>query len=551
MNGIHRAYLIIGVIFFSPLLNAATDTLATHLGPINISWVSDRYTGYNIKGEPLNVQNIDNQLPSTFLADIYAKIPDGRRVNPDFIDADSKSNLIIDDDFEGQVTVSVTFLNEGAFFRNTFGYFLYDPSSPPQTFTDISEHKIVFPNASKPNAGLLDQGDTVPLDVTLTAGQAMGFFVIPNGWGFSSSYAELESSGYWNQAFYSLPHLNPEPDGVKPHNVVFYDAQSELLVIAFEDYYRMQGDNDFNDMIFSLDVTPVGALEGINNDGTVEDDNYNVLTEEEPYSPSSSTYYPSASGYATIMFEDRWPRMGDYDFNDLVVKYRYYLEKDASDNLLSLELKYHIQSIGAEYHNGFALHLPNVSKANIKAASLVKAGETFALQPEQNASEVIFILSEDVWQEISTSCSMFRTMPSCKDDISSQFVFNVEFNQPVTQLSVGLPPYDLFIFASENKPHGEFTGRQWEVHLKEFSGTSMFNQGQYGLHDDNSNGSNSFVNSNNFPWVINVLDDIDQPSEGNDILKGYPDFQEWVINSGQSHTNWYKPERSVGSYVYK
>lgn len=552
MTGNHLWYVSIGIACISPVLNAATDTLDTRLGPINISWVSDRYSGYNVQGEPLNVENINDQLPGTFLTDIYAKIPDGRRVNPDFIDAESKSNLVIDDDFEGQVTVSVTFLNEGAYFRNTFGYFLYDPNSPPQTFTDISEHKIVFPNASKPNAGLLNQGDTVPLDVTLTAGQAMGFFVIPNGWGFSSSYAELESSGYWNQAFYSLPHLNPEPDGVKQHNVVFYDTQSELLVIAFEDYYRMQGDNDFNDMIFSLDVTPIGALEGINDDGTVGDDNYNVLIEEEEPTPiASSNYYPSASGYATIMFEDRWPQMGDYDFNDLVVKYRYYLEKDGSNNLSSFELKYNIQAIGAEYHNGFALHLPNVTKANIKAASIQKSGETHTLIPEEGASEVIFILSEDVWQDVSTNCSMFRTMPSCKDAISSEFVLNVEFNQPVTQSSIGLPPYDLFIFASEGKPHGEFTGRQWEVHLKEFAGTSLFNQGQYGLYDDNSNGSNSFVNSNNFPWALNVLDSIDQPSEGKDILKGYPDFAQWVINSGQSYTNWYKPVRSVENYIYK
>ncbi len=537
--------------FFSTLVSAEPDTLDTRLGPINISWVSDRNTGYNVKGEPLNVVNINDQLPATFLADIYAKIPDGRRVNPDYIDTDSKSNLVIDNDFEGQATVSVTFLNEGAYFRNTFGYFLYDPNSPPQTFTDIAEHKIVFPNASKPNAGLLDQGDTVPLDIKLTAGQAMGFFVIPNGWGFTSSYAELESSGYWAQAFYSLPHLNPEPEGVKQHNVVFYDTQSELLVIAFEDYYRMQGDNDFNDMIFSLDVTPVGALEGINDDGTVTDTNYNLLIEEDLTPTTSSSYYPSASGYATIMFEDRWPKMGDYDFNDLVIKYRYYLEKDANNNLLSLELKYKIQAIGADYHNGFALHFPNVTKSNIKSATLQKSGSTVTLQPEEAASEVIFILSADVWQDVSTNCNMFRTLPSCKNVISSEFVLNVEFNQSVAESSVGLPPYDLFIFASEGKPHGEFAGRQWEVHLKEFSGTSLFNQVQFGLHDDNSNATNSFVNSNNFPWAINVLDDFEQPLEGKDIQKGYPDFAQWVINSGASHTDWYKPARSVVNYIYK
>ncbi|MCL2915540.1 LruC domain-containing protein [Shewanella corallii] len=528
---------------------AADATLTTHSGPIAIDWISDRYAGYDRVGDPLNVTNINSELPTTFLTDIYSRIPDGRRVNPDYIDGTSRSNLVIDDDFSGQVTVSATFLNEGAFFRNTFGYFLYDPDSPPQTFMDIAEHKIIFPNASKPPAGGLVQGDSVPLDVELVAGQAMGFFVIPNGWGFSSSYAELESSGYWNQPFYSLPHLNPEPEGEKQHNVVFYDTQSELLVIGFEDVHRRQGDNDFNDLIFSLTVTPIYALEGIDAGGSVEGEGYNLLN-DTPEPAGSTSYYPSRTGYGTLMYEDMWPIMGDYDFNDLVVKYRYTIDKNYLGAVESLEMTYQIQAIGADYHNGFALHLPNVLKSNIQSASITYGQESVTLTPEADAGEVVFILSADVWADISSQCGMFRTVKDCNETMGQEYVFAVEFTEAVSESSLGLPPYDPFIFATVGKYHGNFSGRQWEVHLKEFSGTSLFNVGWMGLHDDNSNAINSFVNDNNMPWAMNLADGFAHPVERVDIQQAYPDFRTWVLSSGGEKTDWYERRKAVLEKIF-
>ena len=38
--------------------------------------------------------------------------------------------------------------------------------------------------------------------------------------------------------------------------------------------------------------------------------------------PASTVYKPAKNGYGTLMFEDMWPEMGDYDFNDFVINYR-------------------------------------------------------------------------------------------------------------------------------------------------------------------------------------------------------------------------------------
>lgn len=552
MNLIKNLTVCLSLIASFAMSAAEPHPLSTNLGPIDLYWESDRYTGYDLFGKPLNVTNINDQLPLTFLADIYNRIPDGQRVAPDYVDTSARTNLIIDSDYEGLVTIDVTFLNEGAGYRNSFGYFIYDPAAPPETLADIDDHNIIFPNASKYNGGRLIQGDTVPLNVTLSAGQAMGFFIIPNGytWGTIGNNAEIYDSGPWNQPFYSISSLNPEPEGRQDHNVVFYDDESELLVIGFEDVHRDQGDNDFNDLIFSLDVTPISAVEGIDENGDVENDTYvDLIAPPEP-PPGSTTYYPSQSGYGTLMYEDLWPLMGDFDFNDLVVRYQYQVDLDYLGNVEAIQFTYQYQAIGAGYYNGFALHLPNVLKSNINSASITHNGVTTNVTPEAEATEVIFILSPDVWQEVSTQCPMFRTRKNCTDEITGEYVLNVEFVEVVDVTSIGTPPYDPFIFATQGKYHGEFAGRGWEVHLKEFPGTSLFNTEWLGMYDDNTNGENNFVNSNNMPWAINIADTVSHPTEGIDIQASYPDFADWAQSNGQESNSWYHRVNAILDYIF-
>jgi hypothetical protein len=346
----------------------ADQSLNTHKGPITLDWVSDLTTGYSDDGKPNNVTNINEQLPSQLLTNIYNMLPESNPVTPSYVDGSLKSNIVMGDDFVGQATVSVTFLNEGAGYRNSLGYFIYDPNNPPNEFTDISEHIIIFPNASKPSDGSMGQGDTVDLGIQLSAGQAIGFFIIPNGWSYAGFGANIAYSCPWNQPFYSIPSLNPEPDGYQYHNVIFYDSQEDFLVVGFDDQHRQYADNDFNDLLFAVDVTLIEAVEGINDVGTVDASTYSPVVQTENSDVTSTSYYPSRNGFATLMFEDNWPSAGDYDFNDLVVKYRYQLTLDNVNALKSLRFTYQIQAIGATFHNGFAIHLPGVSKSNIESA---------------------------------------------------------------------------------------------------------------------------------------------------------------------------------------
>lgn len=518
-------------------------------------YVGDPVTGYDSKGVPLVMTNINDTLPINILNNIYGMLPESTQVNPVYIAPDSLSNIRFDDDLATFATARVTFLNEGAGYRNSLGYFVYDTDNPPTSKDDIVAHTIIFPNASKPGVGNMQQGDTVELGIEITAGQSIGFFVVSNGWGWEGSGSTIVWDGPWNTPFYSRHQLNPEPLGSQRHNVVFVDAVNELLVIGFDDQYTTSGDQDYNDVIFSVEISPFYAIDGVNEDGSV-DAGYITLQQEAASNEITTSYYPSQNGFATIMFEDRWPVVGDYDFNDLVVKYRLKRSLAAQNGLKRLEGTYKIQAKGASYRNGFALHLPGVSQSNIESLSLLKNGAAVTHEiVESAASDTVLIISPDIDDDIIRSCEMFRTETSCRESMNLEYLLDVTFTDAVLPAVIGQAPYDPFIFAVEGYHHGASfvtpPGRQWEVHLKKFAGTSLFNNGFFSMGDDASNAANSFVSSNNMPWVINITDDWDHPAERQDISLAYPDFAKWVEADGFNFTNWYIRSNANTSKLYE
>ncbi|USH04291.1 LruC domain-containing protein [Grimontia kaedaensis] len=516
-------------------------------------------SNYSALGKPNDVYSIADQLPQDTLDNVYSMLPEGTVVNPDFIDSGKYSSIDIDDELDGAAyaTARVTFLNEGAGYLNVLGYFVFDTANPPASIDDIDTHMIIFPNASKPNQGELLEGDTIDLNVQLNAGQTLGFFILSNAWGWGWGYNSVPYLGKWGTPFYSYPDLNPETTSDwRRHNVAFIDTQNDFLVLAFEDIKRPQGDNDFNDLIFTVEITPFQAIDGVNPDGST-DSKYEVLTQNNNPEITVTSVYPSSNGYATIAFEDNWPFKGDYDFNDVVMRYRITETMNGQRELKSFSADYTLQAMGAGYANGFALHLPNVDPSNIASVSLTRNGQAVSHTVQQaNPGETVLIISENVREDVenlgvlSEGCPFYRTQTACLDSQTSKldYQLNVELTTPVARAVVGYPPYDPFIFATDGIYHGDFTdtppGISWQLHLKQFSGTSDMNNAFFNTNDDNSGGAESFLTSNNMPWAINIRDEWSHPTENTDISHAFTTFADWVTSSGESDKSWYSAATS-------
>lgn len=186
---------------------------------------------------------ISNALPESF------PVPD---YNPHYISSGYDTDLAL----SAVADVYVTFVAEGAGYRNVLGFYTYDLNNPPTTAPSSSEITIVFPNVSAlGSGGGLQMGDKVKIG-TFPANTGIGWVLIANGW-----QGGAVGSGYWK--LYSNTDFNPEYDStLRHHNVLLADPENERILLGFEDIRRDYGfcDNDFNDAIFYVTANPYSAM---------------------------------------------------------------------------------------------------------------------------------------------------------------------------------------------------------------------------------------------------------------------------------------------------
>ncbi|CAL2089353.1 conserved protein of unknown function precursor containing a T9SS type A C-terminal secretion signal [Tenacibaculum sp. 190524A02b] len=203
--------------------------------------------GDNVSYETLEM--ISNSLPESY------PVPD---YNPQYITAGYDTNI----ELINAAEVYVTFVSEGAGYRNVLGFYTYDLDNPPTSAPSEEDITIIFPNASAlGSGGGLLTGDKVKIG-SFPANTGIGWVLLANAW--SSTYQTV-GFGLWT--LFSDPDFNPESDAsLQHHNVLLSDPDNERVIMGFEDIRRDYGscDNDFNDAVFYITASPYSALR-INN----------------------------------------------------------------------------------------------------------------------------------------------------------------------------------------------------------------------------------------------------------------------------------------------
>lgn len=190
---------------------------------------------------------VSSSLPENYPVPIY---------NPQYISSGYDTDLIID----SLADVWVTFVSEGAGYKNVLGFYTYDLNNPPATAPTAAAITIIFPNVSAAGSGgSLIAGNKVKIG-TFPAGTGIGWVLLANGWNGSQV-----TNGLWR--LFSNPSFNPESDpNLRNHNVLLNDPDNERIILGFEDIRRDNAgcDNDFNDAIFYVTANPYTALRTVN-----------------------------------------------------------------------------------------------------------------------------------------------------------------------------------------------------------------------------------------------------------------------------------------------
>lgn len=240
------------------------------------------------------------EIPEGFVQTVRRELSEASAVNADFLNPNYNPNIYLGADAQ----VTLNFIDEGAGFRNSLGYFtfqngIFDSLTHGQINTDgykgvsLNElstvpgvnYGLVFPNSSRTGGGgNLNAGDSVMLGdgEIFSAGTNVGFFLLQNAWkdGTVNGYSPNANDAL---TLYSLDMLNPEnnasatintpSDVAKSRHVamLFDGPQQDAIIMGFEDLhrtnrnqndYRARSDNDFNDAIFRVSTNPVEAIRG-------------------------------------------------------------------------------------------------------------------------------------------------------------------------------------------------------------------------------------------------------------------------------------------------
>ena len=494
-------------------------------------------SSFDNQGVPANLEVPGDVLSTQFLSDVNASFPERRPVptyNPQYLSSGNQMDVALTDISD----VYVTFVSEGAGYRNVLAYYTYDTGNPPQSPSNIDSLFIIFPNASfSGSGGGLNAGDKVHLG-RFPAGKTISWALIANGW----NNGTLSAS---QPVYYANPALNTlESNPAKrQHSVQLLDASRQLLLNGFEDLPRSNNssDDDFNDLMFYVSATPWTAVSTGNipptaitydtdGDGVPDD------VDDFPQDPlrAYTVNYPGS-----LAFEDLWPSQGDYDFNDLVIDYEIEHVCNAANKVMDLNCTWTVEAVGSPFKNGFGFQFENVLPTDVQSVSgQVLSGASIVNNPngtEAGQQRATIIGFDNVFSVIPNPGTKFINTVENQAKVNPESLnLTVNFSSAVALSDLGLPPYNPFIYIKQN--------RGQEVHLPGSLPTDLADPSFFGSADDDTDPGvgKYYKTANNLPWALNISGDFDYPAEYEPINHAYLKFAPWAMSDGMQYQDWFE-----------
>ncbi len=520
---------------------------------------SNAFTSPTNLGKPVYLEANADVIEASLLSYVNASLPEGSPLtttHPEYLTSTAVQTINV----TAKSDVWVTFVSEGAGYRNALGYYTYKTGTPPSAATGgtilggIDKVTYIFPNASAyGSGGGLVSGDKVKLG-TFEAGTSIAFVLFQDAWTGTTVNASATK-------FYTTDKFNPESTtATRRHSVMLYDNVHKLYLLGFEDQNRQSGsDNDFNDLVVYASANPITAIsnEGvppIDDGGDTDGDG--VLDELDAY-PNDATkaynsYYPSASTYAQVAFEDNWPNKGDYDLNDLVINYRYSFVSNAKNQVVTMKGEFVPVAAGASFKNGFGVQLP-VAASTVASVTGQKITGTYlslasnGVESGQTKAVIIPFDNQDGAIKNPDGSFIINTEPTTDKVAGTPVNVDITFTSPVPQASLAASAFNPFLISNQR--------RAYEVHLPGYAPTDKAAKNLFGTADDASTPSSGkyYLSTENWPWAISYTNAILYPVERANINKAYLHFAEWAASGGSQYPDWYSNTASGyrnNSFIY-
>lgn len=265
-------------------------------------------------------------------------------------------------------------------------------------------------------------------------------------------------------------------------------------------------------------------------------------------------YQPAKDGFGTIMFEDRWPETGDYDFNDFVVNYNIKAERqvagsgdgaylDYTDLTITLKLRAMGGSLPYRFcmQIGHRLAAPGVlSKTSmeilrkdiIKDVAVVESNfKEGSVELIEGTTYVILALNGFDGLRGANGGDFYNTE---KAHLDTWIVPTITFTLRIDEKrhKAENPNYRSFFEGFGAQTAFDYflqktDGSNREIHLIDWLPTEL-----YTTYDKDAGATTSagiyYCSDKRFVWGLKVPEAIAWPVERQDIIDVYPKFSLWI-----------------------
>ncbi|MEI6898961.1 MAG: LruC domain-containing protein [Bacteroidota bacterium] len=497
---------------------------------------------FNTDGVPTYLMANNDIIDNSMLQDINATMPEYIALpnsHPQYFNAGNETDLVLDQACD----VWVTFVHEGAGYRNVLGYYKYNKNNPPASAAAIDSIHVIFPNVSfSGSGGGLTSGNKVHLG-TFAPNTKIAWVLIADGFRGGAI-----TNGNW--ILYSDQQFNPESSQtLKKHTILLNDIGREKFLLSFEDLRRDGStDNDFNDAIFYVSANPIQAIHTTNiplpnytmtdTDGDGVSNNF----DDYPNDPTKAfnNYYPTETPYGTLAFEDLWPGKGDYDFNDMILDYRYNQITNGLNKAVKINMTFILKAMGAAYKNGFGIQLP-IAPSQVASVTGTSLHENFIVNnsngTETGQTKATIIVFDNGYKLLpypgggGTGVNTTPGEPYVQPDTLH---IEITLTTPIPLTVIGSPPYNPFLII--NMERGK------ELHMVNYPPTDKADLSLFGTSSDDSDPASGryYVTKENLPWIMDVPSPFSYPIEKTDITQTYNKLIPWAESSGNTYYDWFQ-----------
>lgn len=250
-----------------------------------------------------------------------------------------------------------------------------------------------------------------------------------------------------------------------------------------------------------------------------------VILTNDPLLVTNWNYFPSATGHFIVGYEDLYPRLGDYDFNDLTVAYQVRIGTNFEGDIMSIGGTAYLLTRGAAFSHNWHLAMnlaggasgimncfvtpnpntPNVSEA-CPAVPSSFGGELLDIEVFTDTWGIF----PDPWGSYFTNTYQFYSDNGRYWVNGPRTDFMLDLDQPLPRESLSEAPFDPYLYVRN-------TGQT--IKLMEVDP--------------------SFVDENGFPFGMLLVHNWKPPAESRDTRNVYSRFNSFVSSQGAADANWY------------